>query len=136
MNAVRGPFVVVAIINEVRPDGIQVDVSGGDREVSLRFHRLGVVTLLEEFAGGSIPFVPYLCVPLRDAFHEPSERILLEGTREQMDVIRHETQRVRADVRMQKLSAHQRDEEEMVARVGEQSSTIVAPQDDVMRDPF
>jgi hypothetical protein len=82
MNAVRGPFVIVAIINEARPDWIQVDVSGGDREVSLRFYRPGVVTLLEEFARGSVPLVPDLCVPLGDALHESSEGILLEGTRE------------------------------------------------------
>jgi hypothetical protein len=136
MNAVRGPLVVVAIVYEASPDGIQVDVRGGDREVSLRFHRLGVVPLLEEFARRSVPLVPDLCVPLGDALYKPSEGILRERTREQMDVVWHETQRVGGHVRTYTLSAHQRDKEEIIPTVREQSSTIVSAQDDVMRNTF
>jgi hypothetical protein len=136
VNAVRRPFVVVAIIDDIRSDRIQIDVRSGDREVSLRFHRLGVVPLLEEFPGSSVPLVPNLRVPLGDTLHEPSEGIRFEGTREQMDVIWHETQRVGGDVRTHKLSAHQTDEEEIVSRIREQSSAIVSAQDDVMGDTF
>jgi hypothetical protein len=136
MDSVGGPLVLVPVVDETGPDRIEIDVRSCDGEVTLGFHRPRVISLLEELPCGLITLVANLGVPLRDTLHERSESVLFEGRPEQMNVVRHEAQCVRAHVRARELTAHERDKEEIVTRVREQSSSVVAAQNDVMRNAF
>jgi hypothetical protein len=96
MNSMGGPLVIVAVVDKMGPDRIEIDVGSCDRKVALRFDRLGVVPLLEELSRRLIALVANLSVSLSDMFHERSKSLLLKRSQQQVDVIRHETQRVSA----------------------------------------
>ncbi len=135
VRPMRGPLVVVAVFDEVRANRVEVYVRCGDRKMPLGAKRLRIVALFEEFPRGSVALVPNLCVRLRDLLDEAAEGRQLQRTQQDMNMVRHQTQRVKTQVRVGQMPVHQADEVEIIPPVGEEPAPIVAPQHDVMRNP-
>jgi len=97
---------------------------------------LGIVSLLEELACARVSPVPDLCVALRDALDESAEGRGVQGSQEEVDVIVHQAERVHFDRAAPQAIAEQPDEELVVPGVGEETPSVVATQDDMVRHTF
>jgi len=136
MNSVGRPWVFAAVVDETCPHRVEVDIGRCERQVTLGSDWLRVESLLEELPRCPEALVSDLRVALSDASYEVAKRTCFKWRHQQMNVIRHETQPVSANLGAHEVTIHQADEEEIVPWVREQSAAIVAPQDDVMRNPF